>query len=74
MPDIIIPTPLNPTALTGVTSTGALINILANPDGSLAVSSAGAAGADRELVNQIWYTLIPFTGASRGMLFPRLKS
>ena len=66
MPDIIIPTPLNPTALTGVTSTGALINILANPDGSLAVSSAGAAGADRELVNQIWYTLIPFTGASRG--------
>jgi len=67
MPDIIIPTPLNPSALTGVTSTGTLANVRVTVDGAVVTSGGGGgATADRELVTTVWYALYSFTGASRG--------
>lgn len=74
MPDIIIPTPLNPTALTGVTSTGTLANVRVTVDGAIVTSGGGGgATADRELVVTTFRAINTATGVSIGDLITQTQ-
>ena len=64
-----IATPLNPTAMTAMTASGTLVNVLAASDGTLAVSGGvggGGTSVDRELAVSFYKVKTGFTGASVG--------
>jgi len=76
MADIIIPTPLNPTAMTGLTTTGTLVNVLVNPDGSIVTTGGGGGGGttiDRELVVETYRAINTATGVSIGDLITQTQ-